>query len=70
MTVKMFAPVSAEVHEKLTEIAASRRMPLYLLTKAILEWAGDKNVQDFIRLGINIPVYPSELRSGDSEDNR
>lgn len=69
-TVRVFSPVSKKAHESLTKIAVERRMPLYMLTKAILEWAGDRSVKEIVGLGISVPVYPHELdsRPGDTTD--
>ena len=63
-TIRVFAPINKKAHENLTKIAVERRMPLYVLTKAILEWAGDRSVKEIIGLGISIPVYPHELDGG------
>ena len=35
-TIRVFSPISKKAHENLTKIAVERRMPLYMLTKAIL----------------------------------
>lgn len=69
-TIRVFSPINKKAHENLTKIAVERRMPLYMLTKAILEWAGDRSVKEIVGLGISIPIYPHELdgRPGDTTD--
>lgn len=69
-TVRIFAPVDRETHRSLTEMANNRRIPLYQLVEAIFVWAGEKDVQSLIRLGVNLPVYANELESSSTEGSK
>ena len=54
---RVFAPVNGKTHQSLTAITINRRIPLYQLVEAIFVWAGEKDVQDLVKLGVNLPVY-------------
>lgn len=68
--VKMFAPVSLDKHKRLKAIAQDRGVTLYRLAKEILEWAGDKDVTELIRLGVRLPIYPGEVGLQSTEDDK
>jgi len=68
--IKMFAPVEKDTHQKLVGLADNRKIPLYQLIQALLVWAGDKDAKSLIGLGVNLPVYASELKSESGQDGK
>lgn len=64
--VNISTSIDIEKHHSLREMADSRGVFLQTLNAKILEWAGDQDVQDLIRLGVRLPVFADEIGSRDS----
>lgn len=62
--IHVTSQISGETHEALKKMAYDRGLYLQRLNSAILEWAGDQNVQTLIGLGLRVPVYADEVKSG------
>lgn len=58
--------LSESKHEKLKALAKDRQITLGQLSKALLEWGADQDVPTLYRLGVRIPLYPSEHTQSDS----
>lgn len=52
--------IDREVHERLVEMARSRRVPLSFLVETLLTWGAGKKPTELVELGVKLPTWPDE----------
>ncbi len=58
-TVGIQPEVGQEAHKKLRALCDENNISLRFLSTQILEWASEKNTDELLGLGVQIPVMPN-----------
>ena len=53
--------VYVDCHGKLKAMADNRGVSLRTFAGMILQWASNKSIKELYEMGVDLPVYPSEL---------
>lgn len=60
-TIGVTTRIPQDTHERLMNVAKSRKIDLKILVARVLDWASTQSPTELISHGVNIPLWPAEI---------